>query len=177
MNTAQALTTLLGAVLLAACSAGPAGERRAGAHAATDPAATPLEKMTLARAPGKMSVPIDLHYRLSGVAAKDQATALELAAVPRIAGSAMTVQILESDSVTIDPGSAPQMMLQETDAGGVYRRSLLVTPRLERGAEVRVLVTFDVESAHYAGVYVIPVGEAASSRAGKPGKDRDDVIR
>jgi hypothetical protein len=45
---------------------------------------------------------------------------------------------------------------QKAEADGVVRRSLIVTPRAERGT-VRVLVSMDIEGTRSFGVFSIPI--------------------
>ena len=58
-------------------------------------------------------------------------------------------------SVTIESGGAA-FAQQKAEVDGVVRRSLIVTPRAERGT-VRVLVSMDIEGTRSFGVFSIPI--------------------
>jgi len=115
----------------------------------------PLEQMKLAERSGKVSVPVDVRYTLRAAPTRDQPVELELAFVARVAGNNLKVEFPRAEAVSIDSGGA-SFAQQKAESQGVVRRSLLVTPRGERG-EVRVLVSMDVEGGRYFGVFSIPI--------------------
>jgi hypothetical protein len=114
-----------------------------------------IEQMTLAQPSAKASVPVDVRYQLRAAPTRDQPVGLELAFVARIPGHNLKVQFPRAEAVTIDSGGAP-FAQQKADADGVVRRSLIVTPRAERGT-VRVLVSMDIEGTRSFGVFSIPI--------------------
>jgi hypothetical protein len=115
----------------------------------------PLEQMQLAQRSGKVSVPVDVRYQLRAAATRDQPVGLELAFVARVSGQNLKVEFPHAESVTIESGGG-LIAQQKAEAKGVVRRSLIVTPRSER-ADIRVLVSMDVEGGRYFGVFTIPV--------------------
>lgn len=159
---------LLTVTALAACTAAqsPAPETVAASAspaAATGPA---IETMSPARPSSKISVPADVHYQLGAAAMQDQPVNLQIAVVPRVAGQNLRVEFPESASVSVDSGGGPSVE-RKVEAAGIYRRSLNITPRTPNGAEVRVLVSMDVEGGRYFGIFSIPVG-AESQEKGAP---------
>ncbi|HEX4972082.1 MAG TPA: hypothetical protein VFV69_13585 [Steroidobacteraceae bacterium] len=114
-----------------------------------------IEQMTLAQPSAKASVPVDVRYQLRAAPARDQPVALELAFVARIAGRNLNVEFPRGDAVTIESGGA-SFAQQKAEVDGVVRRSLIVTPRAERGT-VRVLVSMDIEGTRSFGVFSIPI--------------------
>ena len=143
-------------------SSGPAS--MAGAEVASEP---PLQDMALARPSGKIGVPVDVHYLVTGTVARDQPATLQLAFVPRVPGTAMKVEFAPADTVTVE-STAPGMTVQKAEASGVYRRTLTVTPRKADTGELRAIVSMDVEGGRYFSVFTIPIGpgnaQAAPSR-------------
>jgi hypothetical protein len=120
-------------------------------------ASLPLpDEMSAARPSSKVGVPVDVRYQLQSAVVRDQSTTLQLAFIPRVAGQNLRVELLPSDSVTIESGGAP-FAQQKTDAAGIYRRSLVVTPRTDGPREMRVLVSMEVEGGRYFGVFYVPV--------------------
>lgn len=135
----------------------------------TSQAAEPeIAQMRLAeQVGGKIGVPVDVRYQLQGIAAKNQPATLQLAFVPRTAGTNLRVEFPAAESVSIDEGGMP-LAIAKADTAGAYRRSLLVTPRRGDSAEVRAIVSMDVNGGRYFGVFAIPVGPAqAQTRSGK----------
>lgn len=123
---------------------------------------------------GKIGVPVDVRYQLQGIAAQDQPAILQLAFVPRVAGTNLRVEFPAAAAVSIDEGSTP-LAIAKADAAGSYRRSLLVTPRAGDAAEVRAIVAMDVNGGRYFGVFTIPVSPAQAQK--QPGKNGSPVIR
>jgi hypothetical protein len=117
---------------------------------------SPLDQMESARAMGKLSVPIDVRYRLAGVVIRDQPMPLELALVARVAGTNLKIEFPQSKSVLVESG---QLTFAEQKAGAEHalRRNLRVTPRQDAANEVRVLVSMDIGGGRYFGVYTIPM--------------------
>lgn len=123
----------------------------------TGGAEPPLEKMAVAQASGKLSVPVEVRYLASTAPALDRPMTLQLAFTTRVAGQNLKIEFPVSDSTSIDSG-ASVLTQQKANADDVIRRSLLVTPRKASGAEVRVLVSMDVDGGRYFSVFSIPLG-------------------
>jgi hypothetical protein len=114
--------------------------------------------MSPARPSGKVGVPVDVRYELTGALSQDQPTTLRLAFIPRVAGQNLRVEFPPSNSVTIESHETA-LLQQKAETAGVYRRNLVITPRSSVGTEVRVLVSMDVEGGRYFGIFTIPLGE------------------
>lgn len=143
---------LLCALLLVVCGACT----QAPSRTVSEP---PLEQMKLARVSGgKISVPVDVLYRVDGVPAAGQAVPVDLAFVPRIRGQNLTVEFPTSDAVTIASGNT-SFTEQKAAPDQVIRRTLLVTPQGSGGGEVRVLVSMNVAGGRFFGVFSVPVGK------------------
>jgi hypothetical protein len=147
---------MMSATALAACMAAqsPAPETIA------EPA---LDTMSPAQPSSKISVPADVRYQLSGAALQDQPITVKIAVVPRVAGQNLRVEFPDSPSVSIDAGGSPSVE-QKVEAAGIYRRSLSITPRTATDAQVRVLVSMDVEGGRYFGIFSIPVGNESGAK-------------
>lgn len=175
-RTMRFLISTMAMVCVTAVLCGCARDATGSAPDAARGAAVPdLAHMALA-APvgGKIGVPVDVHYQLQGVAAKNQPATLQLAFVPRVAGSNLQVEFPASPTVAIENGAAA-FSIGKADATGVYRRSLLVTPRAADAGEVRAIVSMEVDGGRYAGIFNIPVGSGGTPE--RAGKDRPGIIR
>jgi len=115
----------------------------------------PLDQMKLARVSAKLSVPVDVRYHVAGVPAPGQAVAVDLAFVPRIRGQNLRVEFPQSDAVTM-ASSNMSFTQQKAAPEQVIRRTLLVTPQ-RSGGEVRIIVSMNVESARFFGVFSVPI--------------------
>ena len=105
---------------------------------------------------GKVGVPVDVRYKLAGVAAKDQPTPLDLAFVPRIEGTNLEVTFIGSETTSIDAGAAP-FVVAKPATSSIQRRRLTVTPRAADDGMVRVQVSMDVAGGRYVSIFTIPV--------------------
>ncbi len=143
---------------LGACAAelSPGPDTAAAQEVAT-PGEPAVDSMTVARPTSKISVPADVRYQLSSAALKDQPLTVAIAVVPRVAGENLRIEFPASDSVVLESG-AGESVQQKAAAAGIYRRSLIVTPRSSERAEVRVLVSMDVDGGRYFGIFTIPLG-------------------
>ncbi|HZF14535.1 MAG TPA: hypothetical protein VE046_01205 [Steroidobacteraceae bacterium] len=142
---------------LAACATAPSPGLGAATQATATPAEPAVDSMKLARPTSKISVPADVRYQLSSAALKDQPITVAIAVVPRVAGENLRIEFPASDSVVLESGASASVQEKAT-AAAVYRRSLIVTPRSSEVAEMRVLVSMDVEGGRYFGVFSIPLG-------------------
>jgi hypothetical protein len=115
---------------------------------------------------GKVGVPVDVRYALAGAAMKDVQAPLDLAFVPRVAGSGLEVTFLGSASTSIDDGAAP-FAVAKADASSVHRRRLTVTPKLGDTGELRVQVVMNVGDGRYSSIFSIPVGGPTAEATAK----------
>jgi hypothetical protein len=108
---------------------------------------------------GKVGVPVDVRYALAGAAMKGVQAPLDLAFVPRVAGTGLEVTFIGSESASIDDGATP-LAVAKADGSSVHRRRLTVTPKLADAGEVRVQVVMNVGDGRYSSIFSIPVGGA-----------------
>jgi hypothetical protein len=114
----------------------------------------PLESMTLATPPAKLSVAVDLRYRFDSAVVVDQPVKLHLAAVPRVAGTNFTVSIRKIAGLDVANGG---LVLDKVDASGVYRQEMTLIRRASAPDNIRVLVTMDVPEGAGFGFFSIPL--------------------
>ena len=126
----------------------------------------PLESMSLATPPAKLSVAVDLRYRFDGAVVVDQPVKLHLAAVPRVAGTNFTVSIRKIAGLDVANGG---LVLEKVDASGVYRQEMTLIRRASAPDNIRVLVTMDVPEGAGFGFFSIPLD------AGKNPQKSDSV--
>lgn len=144
----------------------PAEARRTRAAANTEPSGPPLDQMSLATAVGKIGVPVDVRYKVSGVVAKDQPATVQLAFVPRVAGSNLRVEFPETAGVAVDAGSGA-VWAEKATTSDVFRRNVSVTPTAGDSGEMRAIVSMDFDGGRYFSVFSIPVGAASETASPK----------
>jgi hypothetical protein len=145
----------------------PSSPSRVAATAASGDA--PLEQMALARASGKIGAPVDVRYLVSGVVAKDQPATVQLAFVPRVAGSNLQVQFPATAGVTIETG-AQDLQMQKAAPTDVVRHRLLVTPTAGDAGEMRAIVSMELGGARFFTIYTIPIGTSDKTQSKQPPK-------
>ena len=119
---------------------------------ASEPA---LESMTSAKAPAKLGVPVDLRYSFDTPPLANQPAMLHLAAVPRVAGTNLTVSVKDAEGVRVAAGGA--LNVQKASANGAYRQQYSVTRQGSGPTELRVLVTMDLPQGSGFGFFSIPL--------------------
>ncbi|HEX6638946.1 MAG TPA: hypothetical protein VF033_14920 [Steroidobacteraceae bacterium] len=125
-----------------------------------------LDSMRTARAPAKLSVPVDLKYSFDTEPLANQPVTLHLAAVPRVPGTNLTVSVKAADGIRV--ASAGNLNVQKVSANGAYRQQFSVT-RQASVPELRVLITMDLPEGSGFGFYSIPFD------AGKKSQKPDSV--
>lgn len=118
--------------------------------AANEPA---LESMQTAKAPAKLSVPVDLKYHFDGDPLANQPVTLHLAAVPRVAGTNLSVSIKAVDGLQV--ASSSKLNVQKAHVNDAYRQQWSVI-RQASVPEIRVLVTMDMPEGLGHGFFSIP---------------------
>ena len=78
----------------------------------------------------------------------------DLAAVPRVGGTNLTVKVRQTEGVRLGPGG---LEVQKASAAGVYRKQLSVTRTAAGPRSLRVLVTMDMPEGTAFGYYSIPL--------------------
>lgn len=139
---------LVAMVALVACTAA----------APPNQAELPLNAMRVAVAVGKTGAPVEVRYEPTGNTLRGQPTTLKLAFVPQIAGADLAVEFPASDAVSVD-STVSRLSMPKTQQDGVYRRSIIVTPRLADNAELRVMVWVEAEGGRYFSIFTVPVGK------------------
>ena len=116
-----------------------------------------LEDMRMATTSSKLGVPVDLRYQFEAPVEAGRPVTLHLAAVPRVAGSNLTVSIKETAG--IDAIAAP-LTAQKASARQAYRQQLSVTRHPEAPTELRVLVTMEGPEGSTFGYFGVPLDAA-----------------
>jgi hypothetical protein len=138
----------------------PASSGNATASATPAPEEGPeLAMMALASTSTKLGVPVDLRYSFDGVVEAGRPVTLHIAAVPRAAGSNLTVSIKEEPG--IEAVAAP-IRAQKASAGTAYRQQLSVTRAANGPAELRVLVTMDMPIGQAHSWFSVPFAARAA---------------
>jgi len=129
----------------------------------TDPSAQPkptaalapaVTSMALARPSAKMSVAVDLRYQFEGAVVEGQPATLHLAAISRVDGTNLNVEVQPAAGLEISRG---RLSAQKVDAAGVYRQELSVIRRAAAPGTLRVLVTMDMPEGTAFGYFTIPL--------------------
>jgi len=118
--------------------------------AAADPS---LDSMRVAAPNAKMSVAAELRYQFDGAALPNQPVTLHLAAVPRAAGSMVSVSVKQAAGLDIVGGDMRQ---QKTQGKEVWRKQFSVTRSANSPAELRVLVTMESSAGSSFGFFSVP---------------------
>lgn len=105
-------------------------------------------------ASSKLGVPVDLHYQVDGAAEAGRPVTLHLAAVPRVAGTNLSVNIKEEEGLQATVAPLAQ---QKATAGTAYRQQMSVTRAANGPAEVRVLVTMETPEGSAFSWFGVPL--------------------
>jgi hypothetical protein len=128
-----------------------------------------IGSMTPARPSAKMSVAVDLRYQFAGTAVAGQPVTLNLAAIPRVAGTNFSVRVNEAPGLEISNGA---FAAQKVDAAGVYRQQLSVIRHTATPANLRVLVTMDMPEGTAFGFFTIPLDAGNTAQKADSVKQR-----
>lgn len=137
-----------------------------------DPGATvepALDSMTLAAAPAKLSVPVDLRFQFDGDAIAGRPVTLHLAAIPRVSGSNLRIAIKEMPGIR---ASAGPLSTQKASAATTYRQQLVITRVADGPKELRILVTMDLPQGSAFGWFSVPLEAPAATTKREPIKMR-----
>jgi hypothetical protein len=129
-----------------------------------------LDSMSSAQASAKLSVPVDLRYRLDGPVLPNQPVMLHLAAIPRVAGSQLKVSVKPVSGLQI--ASAGSTAIQKVTAAGVYRQQISITAGDGAPTSIRVLVTMDMEQGAGFGFFTVPLEGGPAAQKQKSVKQR-----
>jgi hypothetical protein len=141
----------------------PAAQAPAVSAAEPQPAASAgpvISSMTLAAPPQKLGAPVDLRYQFDGEVKAGQPVTLHLAAVPRVAGSNLTMSIKNESGIS---AKASALNVQKANVSTAYRQDVSVT-KLDGGpSELQVLVTMEVPEGSAHSWFTIPLGVAPAA--------------
>lgn len=134
----------------------------------TEPSAVPkptaaepaLDAMHAATPSAKMSVPVNLRYQIEGEAQSGQSLTVHLAAVPRVAGANLQVEVKSAAGLKV--ASVP-LQIEKASAATAYRQRLMVTRSATGPDSLRVLVTMDVGQSTTFGFFTIPLASGISA--------------
>jgi hypothetical protein len=119
-----------------------------------------ISAMTLAAPPQKLGAPVDLRYQFDGDVKAGQPVTLHLAAVPRVAGSNLTMSVKNESGIS---AKANALNVQKANVSTAYRQDVSVT-KLDGGpAGLQVLVTMDVAEGSAHSWFTIPLGGAPAA--------------
>lgn len=142
---------------LTADAASPTQMPTQAAPASPSQAEPAVSGMKLATVVGKTGAPVEVRYEPTGPTVRGQPTTLRLAFVPQVAGASLEVEFPASESVSID-SAVSRLSVQQAEREGIYRRTLIVTPRLADSAQLRVMVWMNAEGGRYFSIFTVPVG-------------------
>jgi hypothetical protein len=111
-------------------------------------------KTAVARPDSKMGVPVDLRYQFDGEVEVGRPVTLHLAAVPQVNGSNLSVGLKEDAGLqaTVAP-----INVQKASASTAYRQQLSLTRLAGGPAELRVLVTMEVDGGSTFAFFSVPL--------------------
>lgn len=143
-------------------SAEPAPSPAPEAPPPTEPSPVPkptsnepdVESMPIATASAKASVPVTLRYQIEGAALPNQPITVHLAAVPRVAGARLQVEVKDAPGLQI--ASSP-IQVEKASAATPYRQRVAVTRTATGPQTLRVLVTMDVGGGTAFGIFTVPL--------------------
>jgi hypothetical protein len=133
--------------------------------AATLTSVPELSAMKLAAAGSKLGVPVDLRYSFDGGFEPGRPATLHLAAVPRVAGTNLSVSIKDDPGIQLV--TAGPFGAQKATVATAYRQLLSVTKLAGGPTELRVLVTMEVGEGSAFGWFSVPLEPAAALPAQK----------
>jgi hypothetical protein len=138
-----------------------APQEPAAAAAAASDNEPKLDSMSAAKASAKISVPVDLRYQFEGPVLPNQPVMLHLAAVPRVSGSHLTVSVDPVAGLLMDAAS---LSVQKASADGIYRQQLSITTTASAPAELRVMVTMDMDQGKAFGFFTVPLAGGTTAQ-------------
>lgn len=134
----------------------------AGGRAPGEPV---VSSMQLAEPPQKLGAPVDLRYQFEGEVRAGQPVTLHLAAVPRVAGSNLTMSIKKEAGVNV---TASELKVQKAGASTPYRQDLSVTKVVGGPTALRVLVMMETPEGSAHSWFSIPLDGAPAGGKQQP---------
>ena len=112
--------------------------------------------MVQAPTQGKSQLPVELKFDLPQKPKVGQLLEINLALIPQISASAVTLQVSGADDLTVAPG-AGQFEIPAVEAGEVYRQTLKVTPNADGVSIIGVTVSLKNDTGAEQRVFSIPI--------------------
>jgi hypothetical protein len=167
MMTGAELLLLCAMLALAACNRdsgsapapGPVSHPKTRAAAPAAPHATAAEQtagMVEAASQGKSQVPVELKFDIAQRPKVGQPLDIDLALIAQIPASPATVQVSDSEEVSVAPG-AKQFDIASEEAGEVYKHTVNVTPNAEGVVLLGVTVSLKHDEMVDQRVFSIPI--------------------
>ena len=128
-----------------------------------------LASMSTAKASAKISVPVDLRYQFEGPVLANQPVMVHLAAVPRVAGSKLIVTVDPVAGLRMDAAS---LTVQKASADGVYRQQFSITAADNAPADLRVMVTMEMDQGKAFGFFTVPLTSGTAAQKQQSVKQR-----
>ena len=107
----------------------------------------------------KMGVGVDLRYSFDGAVLTNQPVTVNLAAVPRVGYSSLTVTVQEAPGYQL--ASTP-LTVQKASASGVYRQQFSMTKVAANPEPLRVLVIAEMGENSAFGYFTIPLPDGTN---------------
>jgi hypothetical protein len=105
---------------------------------------------------GKSQVPVELKFDLGGRPKVGQPLEINLALIAQIAASPATLQVSETEGLTVAPGTN-QFDVPSAEAGEVYRHTVKVTPNAEGVLLLGVNVSLKHDDVTDQRAFSIPI--------------------
>jgi hypothetical protein len=113
--------------------------------------------MNLAEPPQKLGAPVDLRYQFEGDVRAGQPVTLHLAAVPRVAGTNLTMSVKKEAGINV---VATELAVQKVGASTPYRQDLSVTKVVGGPSALRVLVMMETPEGSSHSWFNIPLDQS-----------------
>ena len=128
-----------------------------------------LDSMRVAIPSAKISVPVDLRYQVDGDALAGKPVTVHLAAVPRVAGAKLHVELKNVPGLQVAEGP---LEIQKASAATPYRQRLSVTRSGAGPDQLRVLVTMEMTEGMAFGYYSVPLASGITAQKQESVKQR-----
>ena len=140
------------------------------------PAGTPSgEALQDAVAEGKIGAPVRVQYQLMGALIPNQPVALRLSVTPKVAGERLLLEVPDAAGYR-DLKESRTLVAGKASSGIATETTVMLTPMVAVAADLRVLVSYDVEGARYFSVYRVPLGtRPAATPARKQSPERQPI--
>ena len=128
-----------------------------------------LDSMRVAIPSAKISVPVELRYQVDGDAMLGKPVTVHLAAVPRVAGAKLRIELKHAPGLQVAEGP---IEIQKASAATPYRQRLSVTRSGAGPDQLRVLVTMEMTEGMAFGYYSVPLASGITAQKQESVKQR-----